>query len=347
MTESRQHLGKLDAIRGFAAVYVVVYHVVHQLDFIPGYIKLGLFSFGQEAVMLFFLLSGFVICWSLNKSNNHTFGNYFIKRFRRIYFPFIIAILLSIVIFAINGSLAERFSWENLAGNLLMLQDFSAVKPGTWVTPFLSNYPLWSLSYEWWFYLLFFPLYKFLPRNPSRIYFILIISALGFLNYNLIPNQAALFLSYFIIWWCGVEAAEIFLYKRKFTLQNMQPIIFCLLFMLGICAVPVLATKTLRFGYYPFLTFRHFLAAFIAIIVGLFWYWKKLKYFDKIFGIFGLIAPISYAMYIFHYPILKYLPVNIYIPNLWVSYFIQFALIIGLAYLTEIKLQPLVNKWLK
>lgn len=343
----QKHLQKLDGIRGFAAVYVVIYHLIHDLNFVPGIIKRVFFSFGQEAVIIFFLLSGFVICLSFNQNPQMTFRSYFIKRFRRIYFPFLIAILVSITVAFWDGFLVEKFRWQQLVGNLLMLQDFSSVKPGVWFSTFLANNPLWSLSYEWWFYMLFFPLYKLLPKTHYRIYFVALISTCAFINYNLIPNQIALFLTYFIIWWCGLESAESWLKQGKFTAQNMKPIFLTLLFMLMLTLVPVFTSKHIQLGYYPFLTFRHFSAAFLALIVGLIWYQNKLIHFEQVLGIFFPIASISYGLYILHYPILKYLILTPYINNFWLNYGIKFLLIFTLAYLTEIKLQPLVNKWLK
>ena len=59
MTDRR--IASLDAIRGFAAVYVAAGHLVHSHfpDAAHG-VRLA-FAFGQEAVMLFFLLSGYFV----------------------------------------------------------------------------------------------------------------------------------------------------------------------------------------------------------------------------------------------------------------------------------------------
>ncbi|HBL13406.1 MAG TPA: acyltransferase [Cyanobacteria bacterium UBA11162] len=341
------YLKKLDAIRGFAASYIVITHWMPSLMFVPEIIHKGFFSFGQEIVMLFFLLSGFGIYLSFYRNPDLGFKSYFIRRFRRIYFPFLLALLLSIVIVYLNGKVLNTFPWRELIGNLLMVQDISELKPGTWVEPFLGNLPLWALSYEWWFYLLFYPCYKFLFKNPNRIYFILLFSFVSYLTYLIIPNQASLIFSYFIVWWCGLEAAEVFIRQRRFTFTNMKSIMFCLVFMSTLAAIPVLAADQIRFGYYPFLIFRHFVAAFLAIFIGLLWYSKRLIYFDTILGIFTVVAPISYGIYLFHYPLLIRWELSSYLSNVWIVYSIKFALILGLAYLTEVKLQPLVNRWIK
>lgn len=337
---------KLDYLRGFAAVYVLIYHIFSLTNFIPETIQNLFFSFGQEAVMLFFLLSGFVIYISVHSKPDISFSYYFIRRFRRIYFPFIIALILSAFLAILNQKFLQQFSWTELIGNLLMLQDFSA-KPGVLVRPFLQNYPLWSLSYEWWFYLLFFPLYKsvFFQR-PHRIYWVFIGSFISYVIYIIYPNAIALYLGYFIIWWCGVEAAEIYVRTQRFTLRTVKPILICLFWMSIISFIPVILTNTIQFGYYPFLNFRHFASAFLAILGGLIWYFYQLRYFNKILGFFSKIAPISYGVYIFHYPILAQLNLSEYIPNLWLDYSLKLLLILGMSYLVEIKLQPVINHWL-
>jgi peptidoglycan/LPS O-acetylase OafA/YrhL len=347
LRQKQKHLDKLDAIRGFAAVYVVFYHFFGQAKLLPNIVEKAVFSFGQEAVILFFLLSGFVIYVSVERSSKITFQSYFMKRFRRIYFPFFISIVVSLLVFYLNGNLGKAFSWPQLLGNLAMLQDFSGVKPGGWVRNFLDNYPLWSLSYEWWFYLLFFPCYFVFKDYKPRIYFVLAFSAISFVIYANFPNKAALTFAYFIIWWCGLEAADVYLRHRKFTFNNMKPVIFSLLFMSILVALPILTVEKIQFGFYPFLIFRHFFASLLAVAIGLLWYRHKLLYFDNILGIFTTIAPISYGLYVLHYPLLIQLNLSSYISNQWLDYGIKFALIFGLAYLTEIKLQPLVNKLLK
>ena len=341
---NKLYISKLDAIRGFAAFYVFLTHFVLILKFIPYPIKI-LFNFGQEAVIVFFLLSGFVIYLSVYQKPYLTFKYYFIRRFSRIYFPLLFSFAISIIIFYFNGDLDKSFSWTELAGNLLMLQDFSEVKPGSWLKPFLDNLPLWSLGYECWFYLIFFPVYSFLPKLPYKIYFILAFCIISYLTYLTIPNHASLVISYFIIWWSGAEAAAVFTHQGRFTYKNMQPVIFSLLLMSVITVIPVLSAEQIRFGYYPFLMFRHFFDAIVLILVGIFWYKNGLVSFDRIFGVFSKIAPISYSLYILQYPLLTKWYIGNATSALWGICAIKVTSILVLSYLIEIKLQPVVNQW--
>ena len=81
---------KLEALRGFSLLYVVLHHSLPHKIIVAG-INIGnLFRFGQEAVILFFLLSGFVINYAFQTGKNKTFRTYFLKRFSRIYIPLLI-----------------------------------------------------------------------------------------------------------------------------------------------------------------------------------------------------------------------------------------------------------------
>ncbi len=117
--------------------------------------------------------------------------------------------------------------------------------------------------------------------------------------------------------------------------------------MTVIAGIPIFQEEKIRLGYFPFLTFRHFFISLLAVGIGLVWYRWKLLWFEPLLGWFTHVAPISYAIYILHYPILIQLNLSSYIPNLTISLLIKLALIFGLSYLTEIQLQPLVNRWIK
>jgi peptidoglycan/LPS O-acetylase OafA/YrhL len=58
---------RLDYLRGFVALYVVLYHL-RDNELFKGLSFGFLFQFGQEAVIIFFLLSGFVIKYIQVKS---------------------------------------------------------------------------------------------------------------------------------------------------------------------------------------------------------------------------------------------------------------------------------------
>ena len=94
-------LWRLEAIRGFSALYVVIHHTINNLSLFG--INIGLlFRFGQEAVILFFLISGFVIGYSYHSGSDKSFKNYFSKRFFRIYIPLFFVFTLGYVVTCIG-----------------------------------------------------------------------------------------------------------------------------------------------------------------------------------------------------------------------------------------------------
>lgn len=98
-------------------------------------------------VIVFFVLSGFLVGGKvLERVRNGTFDAtaYALDRVSRIYVPLLPALLFTMVICLICG---RSFSIGELLGNLFGLQGLSCGCFG-------GNGPLWSLAYEFWFYLL-------------------------------------------------------------------------------------------------------------------------------------------------------------------------------------------------
>jgi len=137
-------LVKIEAARGFAAFYVFLHHTFsHETLF---GLPLGwTLRFGQEAVMLFFLLSGFVINYSYSEKQTSSF-DYIFNRATRIFIPLVPVLFLSYIASAYSIGRLPNIEVSELLGNLFMLQDASFLKPGVIVDPYMGNEPLWSLS---------------------------------------------------------------------------------------------------------------------------------------------------------------------------------------------------------
>lgn len=161
---------ELDSLRGLAAISVLtghflsVFHSVANLSefsmnsikeqfiylikFTPLHILWG----GHEAVIFFFVLSGFVLSLPFTNNEVPTYGTFLFKRVCRIYIPYYVAVLFSVIMrvaFSINGidSLTYWFNsmWvapitpENIIQHILLIGDFnSTVFDGT----------IWSLVHE-------------------------------------------------------------------------------------------------------------------------------------------------------------------------------------------------------
>lgn len=114
----------LDFARAFAAVYVVLHHVAQEYNFSHG---IGLiFRFGKEAVMIFFLLSGFVIFANEHDRATEFSGGYYLRRLRRIYPVLLIAMVLSTLVAIDDGRFAAWFTWRGLIGTFLSVRPESS-----------------------------------------------------------------------------------------------------------------------------------------------------------------------------------------------------------------------------
>jgi peptidoglycan/LPS O-acetylase OafA/YrhL len=129
-------LHKLEAIRGFAALYVVGSHLFDREFYILGHNLAFLFKFGQEAVTVFFVLSGFVIQYSFARSRDKSFTVYFMKRFTRIYIPLFVVYILSYILYENFSTPRSTPLIPHLIGNVFMLQDIYSAKPNVICDPF-------------------------------------------------------------------------------------------------------------------------------------------------------------------------------------------------------------------
>ena len=210
----KQKLSKLEALRGFAAIYVVLHHTLFSKEaaqvLIFGKNISILFRFGQEAVILFFFLSGFVIKYSFTKSKDHSFKTFFLKRFLRIYVPLLVVFIADYALNCYSKNQPIVIDWHSLTGNLLMLQDDAvSQKPNIICSTFLGNLPLWSLAYEWWFYMIFIFLIK--QWNTSTSLKVYIIGTIAAISYLFFPNFINRELMYLMIWWVGVDMSSLYL----------------------------------------------------------------------------------------------------------------------------------------
>lgn len=336
-------LDKLEAIRGLAALYVVFHHSFFSEHFMVANKDFSfLFKFGQEAVILFFLMSGFVIGYSFQRSKDKSFLSYFQKRFYRIYIPLICVLLTHFVIkcFA-SGALIDP-QWKNLFGNMLMLQDVSSLKPNVILDPYLGNSPLWSLSYEWWFYMSFFLIYTAFSKvrySALIVPLLVIFSAISYIWHPFFVNR--LFM-YYGIWWAGVIMAESFMKYNRVRIQDMKIPLLTLILTVIILSINgyLNSAKITTIGISPLLELRHFGFAIVAIAGALIWQEIRWFYFDKLLGRFKVLAPVSYVLYICHYFLVARATYLDVIGNKYIEFFVYLAIAVFYSYLIEVQLYP-------
>jgi peptidoglycan/LPS O-acetylase OafA/YrhL len=155
----------IDALRGAAALGVVFYHAVEQgKNFLPNNllqhpVRVVQFasSFGYIGVFLFFVISGFCIHlqWARAKAAgvepDIRFGRFWKRRIRRLYPPYIIALLLFLLLTAATvGTNLTHFFFYDIGMHLLMLHNLD---PHTCYT---INGVFWTLAIEEQLYLAYF-----------------------------------------------------------------------------------------------------------------------------------------------------------------------------------------------
>ncbi|MGW2255057.1 acyltransferase family protein [Kitasatospora sp. NPDC001660] len=139
-------LGWLDALRGIAALSVAMHHfrLVNQIPHAakePHYLDLGLFG-----VMLFFLVSGYIVPASLERRGD--VRAFWVGRFFRIHPAVALTVVASLLVLPRSLTVVDGFAFTHpvlaLAGNGMMLQDLAGVPSVLGV--------MWSLTYEMVFY---------------------------------------------------------------------------------------------------------------------------------------------------------------------------------------------------
>lgn len=298
---SNRTVALLNVSRAMTAVYIVIHHVALSRGWTsgPGFV----FRFGAEGVMVFFLLSGFVI-FANEKDRAADLGGYALRRFRRIYPCLVIAMAVSAVVAGFNGTFQQDFHISEFIGTLLALQDISSIKPGVIVDPFMGNAPLWSLSYEILFYLFFpFVLMAWKRRPLATTHAIGAISVASYVLFSLYPNHLSLVVSYYLIWWTGAMAAHAYLEGHR-SITALKAVLTWLCILIGVAAVVAFAEGYHGVGLHPFFELRHFSVSLVFVIV-FFGPVGNLaaRLASRISAPAAALASISYGLYVFHLPL--------------------------------------------
>jgi peptidoglycan/LPS O-acetylase OafA/YrhL len=198
MKEKPNQFVHLDFLRGMAALAVLANHLraflIYPLTNSTNVTSVGktfyfFTGFGHLAVIIFFVLSGFLICRGIaiaHSKDRWSWKIYLTNRMTRLWlvlFPALIFTLLwdkiGILLTDSNfykGVLFDHYNSGPMAkdandslltfiGNLLFLQTI-------YVSTYGSNGPLWSLAYEFWYYIIFPLTYTTLLEivNRNKIY---------------------------------------------------------------------------------------------------------------------------------------------------------------------------------
>ena len=339
-------VGFLDELRGFAALYVAAAHVlIHHLELGRGWARLP-WLFGQEMVMVFFLISGAAIRLSVRSRADLGVADFLRRRFLRLFPMIVLGLAAGYFAATLEAAAWQPVRWLELLGNLFFLQDFAPVKPGTICSTYYGNAMLWSLSYEWWFYVIFLLVFSKVPAG-FRTHSAGLISLLGVVGLIVWPNGPSYWATYFIIWWAGGTLVEP---ERKERLQTLGWMVAGSLVILFFTIKTVGSLGGLKSpGVYPVLVARHlgFSTALFALLVVAGPWLRRLA--DRRLRGFAWAAPISYALYVVHYPLAAdaHWLAAIGLPTGLVSAIAYGSVALVVAWLAEKYYQPWALRWMR
>lgn len=213
----------LEGLRGLAALSVAFSHVFGFKNYLdPGYhpsVYWAYLGVGRGAVLLFFIMSGYVIGIT-NKSDfsaTRAF-NYLGRRFIRLFPIYAIAVVLGAWINPAN-------SFLEIIGNLLFFQNVDNYF-GFSLLPIQGNPIVWTLNYEVLYYLIFLIIWCLQPKILNLFIGALILSILGWFNPQF-PQFIAGYSSGWIFWLTGLFLAWRILPQN--TISNQAPLLSYLL----------------------------------------------------------------------------------------------------------------------
>ncbi|MGZ4834255.1 MAG: acyltransferase family protein [Terriglobales bacterium] len=195
----QRRLGTIDALRGLAAFSVAWFHFTNGGPLLANGVLKSSGHYGWVGVEMFFVISGFIIPYSLYRAGyqGSDFSRFLLKRITRLDPPYIADILLIIAIsYLVPFAPGFRGEWPHYTATQLLchLGYVNSIVGKPWV-----NIVFWSLGIEFQYYLLIGVLFPLLVdrRRSVRFGFLfaLILLAILIRRYTLVFVWFPLFVS--------------------------------------------------------------------------------------------------------------------------------------------------------
>lgn len=300
----------LDLVRFLSAILVLTYHAKSS-RYDGSWLK-GIGAYGHDAVMVFFVLSGFVIAYVANNKES-TIYEFSKSRFARLYSVVFPALIITLVLdyfgqlldpsMYAGAHFEDSSPYYRFFSNLFFINEI-------WFESWLafSNGPFWSLSYEFWFYVIFASWFYF---TGSKKYLITLCAIL-------IAGPKILML--FPIWLMG--AAVYYLSTRininkylAFFLAVTPIILYAIIRETGL--QKILLNYTIEvFGrevlYQDLYRSRHFISDYIVGILvsvhlfALITLLNRVSIATYVEKVIRYLAGMTFAIYLLHYPFLQF-----------------------------------------
>jgi peptidoglycan/LPS O-acetylase OafA/YrhL len=285
-------------MRGLAALLVVLVHV-RQTAFVD-YTALppdvrgvatalfyGLTRSGNEAVLVFFVLSGLLVggqIISRVKSGRFDWGTYAIDRVSRIFLPLIPAVAISaaigVLVLGHSPGLLEIFA-NTFGLNGIMTETM------------IENRSLWSLAYEIWFYVIGGALAYIFVRGPN-FWSVALLSAGTF-------SMAVLDTRYFLFWGLGAVASLFGVMRKRQMLFGVGVLLVAAGAFLNQLTVP---TKIFQnFPTFTGIDGASLLCIGLCLMMPVLCSDQTTRRLKFLHRPAAALASFSYSLYLFHFPI--------------------------------------------
>lgn len=230
--EKQKILPQVVFLRALASLGVCVFHLTFAQPIFsdPSVLK-QLFLYGWYGVQMFFIISGFIICYSLPEDYQlKDFKTFIVKRIVRIDPPYIICILLILFLLFISAPFNHvpfHFSFLNFLYHLGYLNNF---KLGEYYSPVF-----WTLGIEFQFYILIGVIFWFIKKSALN----LVIGIAFLLGISFIPTQNTMLVLYSLPLFCLGMAANFYLYDQKINTPTYLGVIAVCFVLIFIKSIPI------------------------------------------------------------------------------------------------------------
>lgn len=220
-TADKNSLRYLDGLRGICCFLVLIEHCINfykpdvrftEMTGLGGVIRrvvsstpLNIVYSGDMAVYIFFVLSGFVLSLSFNKTRKHEYiFSGVVKRYPRIMLPVAASMLFMYIVMELTDAfIGKAFGAEFL--NILYQVAYRIPFSHT----ILTNYPLWSISYEMFGSFLVFSLLAIFGKSNFRFIFYFLVMIYFFISLDKAHQDIYEYSTYYALFVFGVMLCDI------------------------------------------------------------------------------------------------------------------------------------------
>jgi peptidoglycan/LPS O-acetylase OafA/YrhL len=329
LKQNKPRFLEIDALRGIAAIIVLISHYTWAYDFHYGLpFRAFHFCYGDLGVQIFFIISGFVIFMTLKRVT--TTKEFIISRFSRLFPTYWLCIIItSLIIFLFPIPTLGNYTLKEIFVNFSMVAGFARIR--------YIDQVYWSLEVELWFYAVMALIFYF--KKLQYIDYIVIIWLLicvlslcvdfpgeKYIKKSLLLHDAPLFIT-------GILMYKIKLKTATFLNHITIPVAF------------FIYCFNLHENY-PKDILPYLLVAVVYLVFYIYAFWGLAFLKNRVFLFFGAI---SYPLYLLHnvigYVILYRL--RVFIDNEFYYFMITAAIAILLAYIVTQFFDKKATRWTK